>query len=42
MTTLIAHRDEYDPGRIDGAVTQATIQTVARWIDLLGCAGKAG
>jgi tagatose 1,6-diphosphate aldolase GatY/KbaY len=36
------HRDEYDPGRIDSAVVQATILMVARWIDLLGSAGKAG
>ena len=36
------HRDEYNPGRIDAAVCQATIQAVSRWIDVLGCAGKAG
>jgi ketose-bisphosphate aldolase len=35
------HRDEYDPGRIDTAVCLATIQAVSRWIDVLGCAGKA-
>jgi ketose-bisphosphate aldolase len=40
--TISAHRDEYNPGRIDSAVAQATIQTVTRWIDVLGCAGKAG
>jgi len=39
---LSTHRDEYDPGRIDRAVNKATIQTVERWIDVLGCAGKAG
>jgi tagatose 1,6-diphosphate aldolase GatY/KbaY len=35
------HRDEYNPGRVDAAVCQATIQAVSRWIDVLGCAGKA-
>jgi ketose-bisphosphate aldolase len=36
------HRDEYNPGRIDRAVHEATIQTIERWIEVLGCAGKAG
>jgi ketose-bisphosphate aldolase len=39
---ISAHREEYDPGRIDRAVSEATIQAVERWIDVLGCAGKAG
>jgi tagatose 1,6-diphosphate aldolase GatY/KbaY len=39
---ISTHRDEYDPGRIDSAVHQATIQTIERWIDVLGCGGKAG
>lgn len=34
-------RDEYDPGKIDAAVKEITMQTVGRWIDQLGSAGKA-
>ena len=36
-----AHRDEYDPGKVDEAVRQATRQVVSTWIDMLGSAGKA-
>ena len=32
---------EYDPGRIDAAVRDATRAAVIAWIDLLGSAGKA-
>jgi tagatose 1,6-diphosphate aldolase GatY/KbaY len=39
---ISTHRNEYNPGRIDSAVHKATIQTIERWIDVLGCAGKAG
>ncbi|NLZ05959.1 MAG: class II fructose-bisphosphate aldolase [Phycisphaerae bacterium] len=39
---ISTHRDEYNPGRLDDAVSKATIQMVERWIDVLGCAGKAG
>jgi ketose-bisphosphate aldolase len=38
---ITAHRDEYDPGKIDAAVRDATRKAVAHWIDMLGCAGKA-
>jgi tagatose 1,6-diphosphate aldolase GatY/KbaY len=38
---ISAHRDEYNPGRIDSAVHKATVQSIERWIDVLGCAGKA-
>lgn len=33
--------DEYDPGKVDAAVKQATRDTVNHWIDMLGSAGKA-
>ncbi len=36
-----AHGDEYDPGKIDVAVRDATRTVVGRWIDILGSAGKA-
>lgn len=35
------HRDEYNPGKIDIAINAAIRQTVGRWIDILGSAGKA-
>jgi tagatose 1,6-diphosphate aldolase GatY/KbaY len=35
------HPQEYDPGRIDAAVKEATKKTVSAWIDTLGCAGRA-
>lgn len=35
------HRQEYNPGRIDSAVHKATVGAIERWIDVLGCAGKA-
>jgi len=38
---IAAHRDEYNPGRIDNAAKNATVKKVETWIDLLGCAGKA-
>jgi len=38
---LTAHRDEYDPGKVDRAVRDAIIKAVGAWIDLLGSAGKA-
>ena len=34
-------RDEYNPGKIDVAVRDAIRTVVARWIDVLGSAGKA-
>jgi len=35
------NRDEYNPGRIDKAVKDAIRKVVGKWIDLLGCDGKA-
>jgi tagatose 1,6-diphosphate aldolase GatY/KbaY len=36
-----AHRDEYDPGKLDIAVRDATRKVVMHWIDMLESAGKA-
>jgi len=38
---ISTHRDEYNPGKIDIAVKKAIIETIEKWIDILGCAGKA-
>ena len=38
---ISAHRDEYNPGKIDEAVKSAIVETIVRWIDILGCGGKA-
>ena len=38
---LSTHRDEYDPGKLDRATSEAIIKAVGAWIDLLGSAGKA-
>jgi len=38
---IAAHRDEYNPGKIDKAVKDAVRRAVAHWIDILGSAGKA-
>jgi ketose-bisphosphate aldolase len=38
---ISAHRDEYDPGKIDVAVRDATRQVVMHWMDMLGSTGKA-
>jgi len=38
---ISAHRDEYNPGKIDLAVRDAIMAKIAYWIDLLGSAGKA-
>ena len=35
------HKDEYNPGKIDMAVKGAIRETIGRWIDMLGSAGKA-
>ena len=37
---IAAHRDEYDPGKIDVAVRDAIRKAVFGWIDMLGSAGK--
>jgi len=38
---ISAHRDEYDPGKLDVFVRDATRKAVMHWIDMLECAGKA-
>ena len=38
---LSAHRDEYDPGKLDVFVRDATRKAVMHWMDKLGCNGKA-
>ena len=38
---ISAHRDEYDPGKIDVAARDATRKAVMHWIDMLESAGKA-
>ena len=38
---ISAHREEYDPGKVDEAVRAAIRTAVGHWIDILGSAGKA-
>jgi ketose-bisphosphate aldolase len=38
---ITAKRDEYDPGKIDAAVSDAIRKVVGHWIDMLGSTGKA-
>ncbi|MFZ1041407.1 MAG: class II fructose-bisphosphate aldolase [Anaerolineales bacterium] len=38
---LSAHRDEYDPGKVDVAVRDATRKAVIHWMEMLECVGKA-
>lgn len=38
---MTAHRQEYEPGRIDVAGRDAIRKAVGRWIQMLGSAGKA-
>ncbi len=38
---ISAHRDEYDPGKVDAAVRDAIRKAVGHWIDMLGSSGKA-
>ncbi len=38
---ITAHREEYDPGKVDVAARDAIRKAVGHWIDMLGCAGKA-
>lgn len=35
------HREEYDPGKVDTVMKDATRKAVAHWIDMLGSEGKA-
>ncbi len=35
------HREEYDPGKVDAAMKDATRNAVGHWIDILGSEGKA-
>lgn len=36
-----AHREEYDPGKVDAAVKSAIRDIISRWMDVLGSTGKA-
>ena len=38
---ILAHREEYDPGKVDDAVRKAIFEAVSHWIDMLGSADKA-
>ncbi len=38
---LVAHRDQYDPGKVDKAVLEAISVVIGRWMDLLGSSGRA-
>jgi len=38
---ITAKREEYDPGKIDAAVSDAIRKVVGHWIDMLGSTGKA-
>ena len=38
---ICAHRDEYDPGKVDVAIRDAIRKAVGHWIDMLGSSGKA-
>jgi tagatose 1,6-diphosphate aldolase GatY/KbaY len=38
---IAAHRDEYDPGKVDVAARDAIRKAVGHWIDMLGSEGKA-
>jgi len=38
---ISAHRDEYDPGKIDVVVRDATRKAVMHWMDMLESTGKA-
>lgn len=40
-TNISSNRDEYNPGWIDVAVNDAIRGTVGRWMEMLGCSGKA-
>jgi ketose-bisphosphate aldolase len=38
---IAAHREEYNPGKVDATVKDAIKERIHYWIDLLGSAGKA-
>ncbi len=38
---ISAHRNQYNPGKVDIAAKQAVMERVGYWMDLLGCVGKA-
>lgn len=38
---ITANRDEYNPGRLDKAVSKAIKEVVGRWIEILGSSGNA-
>ena len=37
---ISAHREEYNPGKLDIVVHDAIREAVGRWIDMLGSEGK--
>jgi fructose/tagatose bisphosphate aldolase len=37
---ISAHRDEYEPGKVDVAARDAIRKAVGHWIQVLGSAGK--
>lgn len=38
---IAAHPDEYNPGRLDTALREATRRTVGHWMEILGSPGRA-
>lgn len=38
---ITENRDQYNPGKVDSAVKDAIRKLIGKWIDMLGCAGKA-
>jgi ketose-bisphosphate aldolase len=38
---ISAHRDEYDPGKVDKFVRDATRKAVIHWMEMIGSVGKA-
>ena len=38
---ISANRDQYNPGKVDLAVTESIIGCIEKWMDLLGSSGKA-
>jgi fructose/tagatose bisphosphate aldolase len=38
---ITAHRDEYDPGKVDKFVREATKKAVIHWMEMVESVGKA-
>lgn len=38
---ITENRDQYNPGKVDSAVKDAIRKLIGKWINMLGCAGKA-